>query len=192
MNNQSLVIVMPISRKHIYVNFGFEDFVNQPVLFSNGTTPLTSTVTLQLFWMARTCLRMLHQLVEQFHRFLMCCRLATTQLGQVFFCLRRKNKFVHSQRELSQAFISSGFVKRLPFPCLISSRASSTLAKNSSFVINVGSACFSATSLRRYLAARFSRFSSSAIMLILRSSSAFICIAVISNIFFRCKNTNNN
>ena len=52
-------------------------------------------------------------------------------------------------------------------------------AKNSSFVINVGSS-FSAASLRRYLAARLSKFSSSAMILILRSNSAFICIAVIT------------
>ena len=174
---------MPIGREYIDVNFGLEDFVNQSVLFGNGTTPLTSAVTLQLFGVACTCLRMQHQLVEQFHRFFVSCRLVAAQLGQIFFCLRRIYKFVHGQRELSQAFISSGSEKRLHLPCLISSRASSTLAKNSSFVIKVGSACFSATSLRRYLAARLSRFSSSAMMLMLRSSSAFICIAVMSSIF---------
>ena len=68
-----------------------------------------------------------------------------------------------------------------PSPRLICSLASSTRAKNSSLVRRVGSASFSETSLRRYLAARFSRFSSSAMILILRRISAFICIAVMSS-----------
>jgi hypothetical protein len=46
---------MPVGREYIDVNFGLEDFVNQSVLFGNGTTPLTSAVTLQLFGVACTC-----------------------------------------------------------------------------------------------------------------------------------------
>ena len=77
---------------------------------------------------------------------------------------------------------SSGNIST-PSPRLICSLASSTRAKNSSLVRRVGSASFSETSFRKYLAARFSRFSSSAMILILRRISAFICIAVIIVIF---------
>ena len=75
---------------------------------------------------------------------------------------------------------SSGNIST-PSPRLICSLASSTRAKNSSLVRRVESTSFSETSFRKYLAARFSRFSSSAMILILRRISAFICIAVMSS-----------
>jgi hypothetical protein len=60
--------------------------------------------------------------------------------------LRRILNNVHGYKELSQAFISSGFEKLRPLPLAISCLASSTIRKNSSLVKSVGSASFSATS----------------------------------------------
>ena len=42
------VPIMAVGREHVNIDFGFEDFVNQPMLLGNGSAPLTSTVTLQL------------------------------------------------------------------------------------------------------------------------------------------------
>lgn len=68
--------------------------------------------------------------------------------------------------------------------------ASSTRAKNSALDISAESFSFSAASFRRYFTARFNRFSSSAMMLILRSISAFNSIEVIILVFkFTCKDT---
>ena len=61
------VPIMAVGREHVNIDFGFEDFVNQPMLLGNGSAPLTSTVTLQLFGMTCTRTRMQHQFVEQFH-----------------------------------------------------------------------------------------------------------------------------
>ena len=80
---------------------------------------------------------------------------------------------------------SSGNIS-MPSPRLIWSLASSTRAKNSFRVRSVGSFCFSDTSLRRYLATRFSILSSSARAPRLRSISAFSCTAVITAIIGFC------
>lgn len=67
-------------------------------------------------------------------------------------------------------------------PCLACSSASSTLAKNSCFVISVGSG-FVEVSLRAYLSNLAISPSSSAMTLNWRNSSAFICIAFIVSLF---------
>ena len=135
------------------------------------------------FRMACACSRVMHQFVEEFNSFLKGCRFTATQLGQILFCFLRVNDVIHVQSEFSHAFISSGLEKRFPLPCLISSRAPSTRAKKSSFVISVGSASCSFTNLRRYLATRLSIVSSSARVPKLRNISAFnapVCAAVIT------------
>ena len=183
MTNSLFVIIMPIGSNNVYVNLCIEDFVDESMLLRNLSTPLTCTVARELFGVTCACSRMIHQLVDQLHHFFVCIWIVTTKLRDVLLRSLRKNDVVHTQSELSHWFISSRSENRIPSPRRISSRPSSTRRKNSSFVRSVGSACFSAASLRRYLAARFSKASSSAIMLILRSISAFICIAVITFIF---------
>lgn len=171
---------MTIGREYVNVNLCFENLIYKAMFLRDGSTPLTTAIALQRFWMSSTCHGMFHQFIEQLDGFLKCSRLTVAQLCQILLSLFRINKGVHAQRELSHLFISWGFEKLMLLPCLICSLASSTRAKNSSSLRRVGSAFFSAMSLRRYLAARFRRFSSSAIMLILRRISAFICMAVIT------------
>lgn len=56
--------------------------------------------------------------------------------------------------------MDSTFVKVVPFPSFMSCSARSILAKNSSFVIRVESARFSAANFLTYLMARLMRLSS--------------------------------
>ena len=181
--SQSFVIIMPIGGEYVNINFRLKNFIDETVFLRDGPAPLPTAVTLQRFRMACTCPRVIYQFVEQFNSFLKGCWFTATQLGQILLCFLRVNDVIHVQSELSQAFISSGLEKRFPLPCLISSRASSTRAKNSSFVISVGSASLSFTNLRRYLATRLSMVSLSARVLKLRNISAFnapVCAAVIT------------
>ena len=174
---------MPVGRENIDIDFLVKDFVDQPMLFRDAARPLACTVTRQRFGLARACARMIHQFVEQLHCFLMGIRLVATKHCQVFFGSFRINDFVHSQSELSQAFIASRLEKRVHFPCLICSRPSSTRAKNSSRLISVGS-CFLAVSFFRYLASCFISGSLSAISAISRQICAFSSNAVIASKFW--------
>ena len=70
----SFVTIVAIGRKHVYVNFCFEDFINKAVLFRDCPAPLSAAVTFQLFRMSSASLGMLHQFVEQFYGFFMCNR----------------------------------------------------------------------------------------------------------------------
>lgn len=95
------------------------------------------------------------------------------EFGQTFLGFGGIGDGIHAHREFSQLFMSSRLWKVMPLPSAISFSALSSLAKYSSRVISVGSVCFSATSFRMYLAARFSRLSSLAIML--KSCSISVC-----------------
>lgn len=176
------VVVMAVGSKDIYMDFRLKNFIDETVFLRNCPAPLPTTVTLQRFWMARSCTRMMHQFVNQLNSFLKSRWFASAQLCQIYFCLLRINDDIHNQSELSQAFISSGSEKRLYLPCLISSRALSTRAKKSSFVISVGSS-FSFASFLAYRVRRFISGSLSAIAPMLCQSSVFIafnCAAVIT------------
>ena len=75
MNLTLLIIIMSISRKHIYVNFRLEDAIYQPVLLGYLTAPAIFGFAFQWLGMACTCLGMLHKLVEQLDSFLETSRL---------------------------------------------------------------------------------------------------------------------
>lgn len=180
------VIVMAVGCKDSDIHFRLEYFIDEAVLLRNCPTPLPTAVTLQRFRMTCACTRMVHQFVKQFDSFLERCRLTASQFCQIFLSLLRINDVVHSQSELSHAFISSGSEKRLPFPCLISSRASSTRAKNSSLLISV-EASFSFTNFLAYRVSRLISGSLSAMAPMLCQSSvliAFHCPAVITLYYF--------
>lgn len=175
------VVVMAVGRKNIDMNFRLKYFVDETVLLRNCTAPLTTAVALQWFWMTSACTRMIRLFVDKFYSFLKSCWFTKAQPNQIFLSSLRINDVIHNQSELSHAVISSGSEKRLHLPCLISSRALSTRAKNSSFVISVGS-FFSFANFLAYRVRRLISGSLSAMAPMLCHSSVFIvfnCTAVI-------------
>lgn len=181
------VVIMPIGGKDIHIHLGIKDLINEAVLFRNFSTPLSRTVTRKWLWMTRACTRMIHQFVQQCDGFSMGTWLITAQHRKIFLRSFGKDYFVHGQSEFSHLFISSRSENWTHSPRRICSRPSSTRRRNSSLESSVGSACISATSLRKYLVARFSRLSFSAMMLMLRSISTFISFAVITSVFYGAK-----
>ena len=174
------VPVMTKGRDYDNNNLCIVNLINEPVLLGYTPTPFSWSGERQWFGSSRATTRVLLQFVFQLKKFLESFRILALQAFSVFYSLlvvfdsicHYPTRFIKSSRVSSSCNSNVG-----PF------FASSIRAKNSSRVNSVGSACFSATSLRKYLAARFSRFSSSAMILILRSISAFNCIAVIILLF---------
>lgn len=154
------VVIMPVGSENQHQYRIVEDSVYQTMLLGDAPAPTSLRLPLQRFWVASTCSRMAFQLLYRLVRIVNCI-------------------FHQPTRLRNSSRVSPGNILCV-LPCRYSSSPRSRLAKNSSRGISVGSACFSETSLRRYFEARFSRFSSSAIMLKLRSISAFICIAVMA------------
>ena len=178
---QLFVIVMPIGREHVHVDFRFKDSIDQPMLFCNLTAPSILWLSLQRLRMTSTRFGMLCYFIQQSDCLFERCRLATLQFCESFFCLRRIGYGVHTQRELSQAFMSSRLVKVIPLPSAISFSALSRRAKNSSFVIKVWSS-LSFTNFRKYFATRFIMASLSARIPMSRQICAFNCTVVIFSI----------
>ncbi len=170
---------MSISRENINMNYFVNNFIYQSMLLRNSTTPQLPITTFQPFWLPRTTLRMNVKFGYQCKSFLVCLGLALAQCFKVLLGLFFNFYRIMHHRPRMYWSSSSTLANRFP-GCFL---ALSTRARNSSRENSVGPACFSVTSLRRYLTARFSKFSSSAMMLMLRSISAFISIAVIIPIF---------
>lgn len=180
---RSFIAIMPVGRKHVNMNFGLENAINQSMFFRDLTTPTIFRVPFKRLRMPRACHRMLCYFIQKPNSLLKVSRLTAFKLGKSFFSFRSKGYSIHLQSELSHTFISFRLVKVIPLPSAISFSALSIRARNSSSVSSVGSPCFSATSLRKYLVARLSRLSSSAMMLMLRSNSAFRCKELITLIY---------
>lgn len=159
---QLLVSVMAVGGKDIHIDFRLEDFVNHTMFLRNLTAPLSAAIALQRLWMASACLGMLLQLLDKCICFLVRCWLRALQLPKVLNGPWRIDNLVHQPTLFRKASKDSSGNISIPSPRRICSLASSTRAKNSSLLRRVGSASFSDTSLRRYLAARLSRPSSSA------------------------------
>jgi len=174
MKKQSLVAIMSIGRQNIYMDFCFEDSIDKSMLLCDFAAPSIFRFSLQWLRMSQPGFWMIVELANKSQCFLVCFGLIVKQLFQICLSLFLNDYFILAHRLRMNLSSSSTLSKLLP-GCF---SARSILAKNSSFVIKVGS-FFSPANLRRYLAARLSRFSSSAIILILRRISAFICIAVI-------------
>jgi len=179
--NYLFVIIMPISRQNIYVDFCLKNAINKSMFFSDFTTPSIFRFTFQWLRVAQSCFWVFIKLANESQRFFVSLWLKAQQVLQVCLCLFLDDNLISAHKLRIYWSSSSTLVKLLP-GCF---SARSILAKKSSFVIKVVSS-FSATSLRRYLAARFSRFSSSAMILMLRRISAFICTAVITSFFGFC------
>ena len=129
----------------------------------------------------KNVVRKLFQLLNKLGGFLVCRRLRTLKPQKVW--LSENRQFLH-QLTLSRnsSNDSLGSIS-MPSPRRICALASSTREKNSSLVRSVGSASFSATSLRRYFATRFIMGSLSARIPMSRHIWAFNCTAVISFLF---------
>ena len=174
MRKHSLITIMPIGRQNVHMDFCFENTIDKSMLLGDFATPSAFGFTFQWFRMPQTGFGMIIKLANKSQCFLVCLGLIVKQFFQICLSLFFDNYFISAHRLRMYLSSSSTLSKLLP-GCF---SARSILAKNSSSVIKDGS-FFSAANLRRYLAARLSRFSSSAIMLILRRISAFNCIAVI-------------
>lgn len=164
---------MPICGKDINMNFSSETAVNKAVLLCDLTAPSIGRNTFERLGMTCACSGVLSYFIERLYGFLKSGRFTSSQLGQTFLDFGGIGDGIHAHREFSQLFMSSRLWKVMPLPSAISFSALSSLAKYSSRVISLGSVCFSATSFRMYLAARFSRLSSLAIML--KSCSISVC-----------------
>ena len=155
------VTIMPVGSENKHNDFGILNFVDQSVPLADSTAPLARTVTSK--WLGFTCSRFW---------------LISKQAFQVFFSFGSNDYIVFHRLRMCWSN-SSILVNERPLPSAISCLASSTRAKNSSFVICESSSCFWAASFFRYLTARLSNASSSAITPIARYISAFNCIGVI-------------
>lgn len=122
---QSLVVIMPVRRKDIYMNFRFKDFINQTVLLCDGSRPLTRAVTFERFRMSCPRERMYSYLVEQFNCFLERCRFILLQLGKTFLSAWRIGNRVHRSKcikpsiHLIQIGKGNAFTTPNLFACLV-------------------------------------------------------------------------
>ena len=176
--------IMAIGGKHIYMNLRLEDTIYQTMLLRDLAAPAVFRHPFQRFRMPCAALWVLNNFIQQFNRLSESCRLTTFQFGKPLLGFEGIGDGIHGQREFSHLFISSRFVKVVPLPSAISLSALSTRAKNSSFVISVGSAFFSIASFLAYRVRRLIRSSLSAMAPMLCQSSTFIafnCMAVISS-----------
>ena len=159
----SLVIIMAVGSQHEHQYCIVEDAVNQPVLLGDSPAPSTLGLSFQGLGVTSASFGMFHQFNKHLCHFLESLWLIVLQLLHVQLCLVSVIKSIHdNQRLLRKWFNSSTELMRCVLPWRYSSSPLSRLAKNSSLEISVGSSCFSATSLRRYFATRFSMLSSSA------------------------------
>ena len=173
--NKSFVIIMPVGRQYIYVNYCFNNFVYQAMLLSDATTPQCASAPLKLFRFPCTSLWVLIKFCNEFKGLLIGFGLTFAQNFKIIQSLFL-NFYGVAPHKLRMYWSSSSTLENCLPDCFF---ALSIRAKNSSLVKSVESS-FSETSLRRYFAARFSWVSSSAMMLILRRISAFNCMAVIT------------
>ena len=175
------VPIMPVGRDYYNNNLCVVNLVNEPMLLGDTSTPFSWPGIWQRLGFSRAGARVFLQFAFQFKKFLESFRIFALQALRIFYGLLIVFDSIshYPTRLIKSSSVSSSRNSNVG-PVF----ASSIRAKNSSRVNSVGSACFSATSLRRYFAARFSRFSSSAMMLMLRSISAFSCVAVITSMFW--------
>ena len=175
-----LVSIMSVCSKYENNDFRIVNFVNKPMFLGDTSAPFTRSIARKGLGLSGASARMLFQLCFQFQKFLKSLRFFVFQFSGVLnglFLISDCVSIYYTRFRRSSMVSPSSNLYVGPF------FASSTRAKNSSFVKRVASS-FSATSLRKYLAARFSKFSSSAMMLMLRSTSAFNCVVVISLSYF--------
>ena len=102
------VVIMPIGREYIHMDLCLKDTIHQTVFLGNLATPAVFRLSLQWFWMACTCLRVVCNLVEQFDGFLIRCWFAAFQFGQTLSCFRSKsNKLTWGQSLCEVCFLKA-------------------------------------------------------------------------------------
>ena len=105
----SFIAIMPVGRKHVNMNFGLENAINQSMFFRDLTTPTIFRVPFKRFRMPRACHRMLCYFIQKPNSLLKVSRLTAFKLGKSFFSFRSKGYSIHLQSELSHTFISFRF-----------------------------------------------------------------------------------
>ena len=154
----SFVLIVPIRGENVNMDLLFKDSIDQPMLLGNLARPSVFGFSLERLRMTCANFGMIGNLIEQLDCFSETGRLISLQLCQSLLGFWSKGYFVHSQSELSQEFISLRSENVLPSPRSICRSASSTLAMNSSRVINVESAAGLASRLT-YLINRLAKSS---------------------------------
>ena len=172
---------MSVGSNHQYYNLRLVNSIDQAVFLGDASAPLSRPLTFELFWATSSCMRMFLQFCDKFTCLgkslgvacLKSFQISNSILSIVYGVYHQPTRFKKSSSD------SSGNM-RCTSPRFACSSERSSFWKYSACVKHVGSACFSATSLRKYFTARRRRFSSSAITRMERSISAFSCTAVIT------------
>ena len=99
----SFIAIMPVGRKHVNMNFGLENAINQSMFFRDLTTPTIFRVPFKRFRMPRACHRMLCYFIQKPNSLLKVSRLTAFKLGKSFFSFRSKGYSIHLQSELKSA-----------------------------------------------------------------------------------------
>lgn len=81
---------MTVCRKHIYIDLRIENAIYKTMLFCDFSTPSSFWLSLQWFWMSKSCFRMTLQFLNKAIGFCKCFRLALCKTNQVYFGLIRK------------------------------------------------------------------------------------------------------
>ena len=98
--NGLFVIVMTPCREYIHLYYMVVNLVNQTMLIRNLASPLSCTVTGELFRFARSSTRVHGQLIEQLDSFLKVFRLVGFQHGKPLLGFNRVNNLVHDLQRI--------------------------------------------------------------------------------------------
>ena len=172
--NRLLVIIMPISRENNHMHHSLCNLVYQTVFLRDSSTPQCTLSSFKRLRFASTRLGMVIKLGYQGKSLLINFWFTLEKLFQVILGLLL-NLYNVSAHKLRMNWSSSSTLEN----CLPGCFLASLIRVINSSCVKADSSRFSLTSLRKYLATRSISFSSSAIILILRRISAFICMEVI-------------
>ena len=145
-----LVSIMSVCSKYENNDFRIVNFLNKPMFLGDTSASFTRSIARKGLGLSGASARMLLQFRNQLQCLMICFWLIVKKLSKVDLSLFPDFYCIALHRLLMYWSSSSTLANSIAGPFF----ASSTRAKNSSFVKRVASS-FSATSLRKYLAARF-------------------------------------
>ena len=82
------------------MHLGFKNLVNQTVFLRDLTTPLPCSIACELLWMSCASTRVVHQLVDQFHKFFVGIGLITTEFRYVLLRSLGEYNRVHGSKRI--------------------------------------------------------------------------------------------
>ena len=126
------VIIMPIGRENINMDFCFENAINKSMLLCDFTAPSTFGLSFQRFRVAQSCLGMIVKFAYKPKSFFVRLRLIAQKILQVCLSLLLDDDLILAHK--LRIYLSSSSTLSKLFPGCFSAR--SILVKNSSSVIN--------------------------------------------------------